>query len=345
MSKQPTDYRRIGYAILSFTIGVWAFVKVNSISGPAFEPILAACGNSDIANENFAKETGYHSYVPELGLGAFKILVCLITQFLLELRETYPAGLLVWGGVIVVALPLNLIITVTAGRKGASGPVIYPTVIGLLCQVLGISVIIPMIYNPSYYFSGSRLGVAVTNFRILVGVLLSLPASMLTYFVFTAPTDGMIWEVSAGILGGPILAMMGLPLWLDKSSTLEDTRENITRSNDLIQKSYNILALVSFIFYSCLMAVVYQTYGFAFHEVWRDIWTEAGPSVAFMTIDTGVLFVGVLLFIAYHCEWKAMRALLMTPLLGPGAACCVVLKELENEWSSAVMLTEGKKIA
>ena len=153
-------------------------------------------------------------------------------------------------------------------------------------------------------------------------------------------------SVSAGILGGPILAMVGLPMWLDRSPTLEVTHENVKRSNDLIQKSYNILAVVSFVFYACLMAVVYQTYGFAFNEVWRDIWTEAGASVAFMTIDTGVLFAGVLLFIAYHNEWKAIKALSMAPLLGPGAACCLVLKELENEWSLALMLTEeGKKDA
>ena len=58
--------------------------------------------------DDFAQKTGYHSYEPMLGLGAFKLLVCLITQFLLELRETYPAGLLTWGGVVVVALPLLL---------------------------------------------------------------------------------------------------------------------------------------------------------------------------------------------------------------------------------------------
>eukprot|EP00565_Helicotheca_tamesis_P008251 CAMPEP_0185733684 /NCGR_PEP_ID=MMETSP1171-20130828/20293_1 /TAXON_ID=374046 /ORGANISM="Helicotheca tamensis, Strain CCMP826" /LENGTH=339 /DNA_ID=CAMNT_0028403469 /DNA_START=83 /DNA_END=1102 /DNA_ORIENTATION=- len=334
--------RRLCYAAVSFIVGAWAFVKVNSISGPAFEPILAACGNAEISAEDFARETGYHSYEPKVGLGVFKILVCLITQFLLELRETYPAGLLTWGGVVVAALPLNGLMTITAGRRGAKGPVIYPTIIGLLYQLLGISVIFPLIYNPSYYFSGAKLGVPVTNLRITAAVIFTLPVTLLTYFVFASPTNGYTWEVSAGILGGPILAMLGLPLWLDKSPSMEVTSENVARSNSAIQRAYTFLSAVAFAIYSYLLVVAYQTYGLAFDELWRDIWSEAGPSVAFMTIDTGVLYLGELLFIAYHSEWKAFKAFLMTPLVGPGAACCIVLKELEGEGSNALLLGEKK---
>lgn len=130
--------RQLFFAGTSFILGVWAFIKVNSISGPAFEPILAACTNPDISAEDFATKTGYHSYEPKLGLGAFNVLVCLITQFLLELRETPPAGFLVWGGVIVVSLPVGLANSIAPGRKGARGPINYPTVFGLLFQLLGI---------------------------------------------------------------------------------------------------------------------------------------------------------------------------------------------------------------
>lgn len=130
--------RQFFFASASFLLGVWAFIKVNSISGPAFEPIVAACTNPDISTEDFATKTGYHYYEPKLGLGAFNVLVCLITQFLLELRETPPAGFLVWGGVICVSLPVAIASTVVAGRKGTRGPVNYPTVFGLLFQLLGI---------------------------------------------------------------------------------------------------------------------------------------------------------------------------------------------------------------
>jgi hypothetical protein len=41
--------RRLCYAIASSALGAWAFYKVNSISGPAFEPILKACTDPTIA--------------------------------------------------------------------------------------------------------------------------------------------------------------------------------------------------------------------------------------------------------------------------------------------------------
>ena len=46
----------------------------------------------------FASKTPYHEYEPKAGLGIFTIFTCLGTQFLLELRNTYPVGLLTWGG-------------------------------------------------------------------------------------------------------------------------------------------------------------------------------------------------------------------------------------------------------
>mmetsp|Transcript_31906 Transcript_31906/g.67080 ORF Transcript_31906/g.67080 Transcript_31906/m.67080 type:complete len:354 (-) Transcript_31906:286-1347(-) len=336
--------RQIFYAVTSFCLGAWAFYKVNAISGPAFEPILAVCNDPSISTDDFAEKTGYHSYEPMLGLGVFKVLVCLITQFLLELRETYPAGLLTWGGVVVVALPLTLSNTISAGRKGAKGPVIYPTVIGLLAQLFGISVIFPLIYNPSYIFSGSKLGVPTTNLRTIAGTIFALPITILTYLVFSAPTESYLWTLSAGIMGGPILAMMALSLWTDKSSSMEATPQNIIKSSKAIQKAYSLLAIVGFVFWSCLVAVSFRSYGFAIDNLWRDIWVEAGPSVAFMTIDTGVLYISALLFIAYQSEWKAIKALSMTPLVGPATACCLALMELESEAANALLVGVKKDI-
>ncbi|KAL9185510.1 hypothetical protein ACHAXT_003287 [Thalassiosira profunda] len=313
---------------------------VNQISGPAFEPILGACTNPDISAENFAKETGYHSYEPKLGLGAFNVLVCLITQFLLELRETPPAGLLVWGGVVVCSLPMGLLTTLTAGRK-AWGPVRYPTVFGLLFQLFGVSVVFPMLWVPSFICSKSKLGVPTTTARTLCGTVFALPVSMLTFLVFYAPTDGYVWTVSAGILGGPILAMMGLLLWRDKSESLKASPENIEKSNRIVQKCYSVLGAVSFAFWSFLVVVAYQSYGFALGKLWSDIWSNAGPSVAFMTVDTGVLYLGILMLIAYKSERKALKTLALTPLVGPGASCCVAFKELEGEAATA-LLAESK---
>lgn len=172
---------------------------------------------------------------------------------------------------------------------------------------------------------------------------MTLPIVILTFLVFSVSTESYVWTASAGVLGGPLLAMMGLALWTDKSITAEANPENIVRCSGSIQKAYSMLALVSFVLWTFLIAVAYQSYQFRLHELWRDIWIEAGPSVAFMTIDTGVLYLAVLLNIAYQSEWRAIKALVMTPLVGPGAACCMVLKDLEKVAATALIFAGEDK--
>ncbi|KAL7488129.1 hypothetical protein ACHAW6_013718 [Cyclotella cf. meneghiniana] len=335
--------RKLIFSIPSFCLGAWAFYKVNQISGPAFEPILAACTNPDISVDDFAHKTGYHSYEPKLGLGAFKVLVCLITQFLLELRETYPAGIITWGGVVVVSLPLTLINLVVAGRKGSKGPVRYPVLFGLLFQLLGVSVIYPMLWVPSYIFSESKLGVPTTTLRIGYATLLTLPTTILTFLVFYADTDSRLWTNSAGILGGPLLAMSGLALWTDESSSLDASPQNVAKSCNLMRKSYSLLGGISFLMYACLVVVSFRYYQ-SLTDLWKDVWVEAGPSVAFMTIDTLVLYLGVLIFIAYHNEVKAIKAFALTPFVGPGTACCIVMSELEEQAATELVREEKKGV-
>lgn len=362
--------RRLCYAIASSALGAWAFYKVNSISGPAFEPILKACTDPTIAlgktelmtdllkklndahfstlppspwenhatsslivTADFAQKTGYHDYEPKVGLGIFKVFVCLITQFLLGLRETpTPAGLLTWSVVVLVSLPLNVAMTVGAGRRGVIGPARYPTILGLLSQILGVSVIIPLLYIPSYIYSRAEMGVPVSNFRILCGACFALPVVILSVLVFYAPTTSYLWTISAGILGGPILAMMSLLLWFDKSSSIDATPSNISKSARGVRWAYYLMEMVSFIIWLRLVGIVHQTYGlFSFADIWRDVWIDAGPFVAFMTVDAGVLYLGAILYIAYHNEWKAMITICITLFVGPGAACCRALVELEDE--------------
>ena len=282
---------------------------------------------------DFAQKTGYHVYEPKVGLGIFKVFVCLVTQFLLELRETpSPAGLLTWSVVILVALPLNVAMTVGAGRRGAIGPVRYPTILGLLSQIFGVSVIFPLVYVPSYIYSRTEMGAPVSNFRILCGTCFALPIVILSVVVFYSPTTSYLWTISAGILGGPILAMMSLLLWFDNSSRMDANPSNISKSVRGIRLAYSVMEMVSFIIWLGLVVVIHRTYGlFSLANIWRDIWVEAGPCVAFMTVDAGVLYLGALLYIAYHDEWKAALAIFLTPLVGPGAACCRALVDLEGD--------------
>lgn len=324
--------RQIAYGLTSFLLGVWAFVTVNAISGPAFEPIIAACSNPDIPIDEFAAKTGYHEYEPRVGLKAFNLLVCLITQFLLELRETPPAGVLVWAGVTVVALPCSAISIVEAGRAGARGPIRYPVIMGFLYQLLGISVIFPMVWVPAFVFGEGKRGSPVTFFRVVIAALCSIPGTVLTFIVFLAPTESRLWTTGAGILGGPILPLIGLMLFTDKSSQLTATEENAKASSRAIQTVYKLLTPIGFVGWCVMVGIAYASYGTAIGDLWRDIWVEAGPCVAFMTIDTGILYVALVIFVAYRSdEFKAAKALLLTPVLGPATALLMVLMEVENE--------------
>lgn len=324
--------RQIAYALTSFLMGVWAFAKVSAVSGPKFEPIIAACSNPDIPFEEFAPTTGYHVYEPMVGLKVFEVLVCLITQFLLELRETYPAGILVWGGVIVVSLPVAFLGLTEAGRPGARGPIRYPTVVSLLYQLFGISVVFPMVWVPSFVFGEGTRGSPVTPLRVYVTGLLAIPGCVTTAIVFLAPTDSALWTTSAGILGGPILLLFNLVLSMERSSELPATKQNVRACFDASQHVLNSLMGLAFVFWYVLVGIAHQAYGTSVGDLWNDVWVEADASVAFMTIDTIVLYAGVLMYIAYRSDLKkAAKALLLTLVLGPGTACLFLFSEIEKE--------------
>jgi len=336
--------RQAGYALASAALGFWAFIKVNSISGPAFEPIIAACTNPELKIEEFASKTGYHEYDPRVGLGAFSILVCLITQLLFELRNTVPEGFLTWGGVIVVGLPVAAFATIGAGRAGARGPIRYPTAVGMLYQLFGVSVMFPMIWLPAFILGEGKRGAPLTMFRVFASVPLALPGIVFTAIVFLADTDSQLWTSSAGALGGPILVCFGLILFTDKSHEIVATKENVKATSDAAKKVYNLLAAVGLPFWYVMVYVTYQTYGFFIVNLWNSIWVDANSSVRFMTIDTGILYVAILMFIAYRSnEMKAVKALLLTTIVGPATACCMALREIEDETEFVVSEDDKKK--
>ena len=65
-------------------------------------------------------------------------------------------------------------------------------------------------------------------------------------------------------------------------------------------------------------------------ETRTALWAEATPAVAFMTIDAGVLFLSLLLHLASTAPAEAVAALAASPLLGPGAACALLLHRRET---------------
>ena len=82
--------------------------------------------------------------------------------------------------------------------------------------------------------------------------------------------------------------------------------------------SWNILLVITLRHYRTIGAL-------------RDgIWVDARPSVWFMTVDAIILFAAVILWVAFHNEILAVKALLLSLLVVPGAGPVMVLGEIEE---------------
>jgi hypothetical protein len=330
--------RELTFASIAFALGAWAFVKTQEVSGPAFKPILAACTDFDISLADFSEKTGYHAYEPKLGLVVMGPFVCLITQFLYELNQTYPAGLLTWAGIVIASLPVAVLITIEAGRSGR-GPVRDPIIVSLFCQVLGISVIFPALWVPAYCFGRGQGAVSETRARASIPLL--MPGLILSVLVFCLDTDSYAWTISAGILGGPILAL--LPVFLWGVAVPENSKEQRIQGARAASFAYIVAGVIAFFGWWFLVYVAWSSYGTDHAALWKDLWTDAKPCVAFMTIDAGVLWLAMVICIAFQSLPHATEALLMTPLFGPGAACSFAMARLEVENPSSSADDKTKK--
>lgn len=345
----PASTSAIVCSTLSFIVGAWAFVKCQEVTGPLFEPILEACTNASKGNyesmDDFVTLTGYHAYDTRVGLVVLEVFVCLITQFLHQLTEQAPQGLLTWGSVVVVSFPVGVLMSLEAGRQNVKGPCRWPTLMGILTQLLGISVIFPALWVPSYTYSSSSSesqGVVSSGLAKIV-IFLSLPGAILSILVFCLDTDSTLWTTCAGILGGPVLPLIALTILLvpaPKGTVSSKMAQNTAYSSAV---SFGLAGIASLVGWLYLVVVAFTNYGWDYTTLLNDIWFEAHPAVAFMTIDTGVLWIGLLLHIGSRSLRGMLEALLGSLVFGPGAACCVALASLEMERAETVAVTKDKK--
>merc|ERR1712061_411523 len=112
--------------------------------------------------------------------------------------------------------------------------------------------------------------------------------------------------------------MTALAVMRDGSSDLVATEENVKATSNAVKHMYKFLLVVGLVVWYMMVGIAYEAYGISLGDLWDDIWVNANGSVRFMMIDTGVLYLAVLLFLAYRCgESKAAKALLLTTVLGP----------------------------
>ena len=324
------------FTTASIALGIYAQIHKMHITGPIFDPILNACSTQHYESvSEFAQATGYQPYEPLAGMGIFTPIVCVVTQFMYQLRDIYPGGYITWGLAVVGVFPLSIIMTVEGGRGDARGLIRYPICFGIISQFLGMSVSVPLLWVPAYIWGGGEGPVSST--RMYLGVVMALPAVIFSAIVFSVDTDAYLWRLSAGILGGPALAVVsGFAVWFDVPPNKESNSASVKHIK-ATKQTYGFMTLVSLVGWSAILHLTYASYGFDVTRIWKAIFTEAEAGVAFLTIDYILIYVGVIFgFLAYQSWSTAMWSLLTLPILGP-AAVTIAAEKLELSASEKIL--------
>lgn len=317
---------------VSAALGAWAFYKTQQVTGPMFEPILAACMNNKISVADFADQTGYHAYEPKLGFGVLGPFICIITQFVHQLVENYPAGFLMWSATMLTLAPVTVLINVEAGRHGAFGILRYPLVMGVLYQMLGVSVVFPLLWVPAYCY-GRSTGGAVSVTRAVLSLPLSMFCLALTILVFYLDPRSYLWTVCAGAMGGPLMAILApMGLWLADQNAKQPTTKEVARySHSVMAFVYGTVGGVALVGWIFLLSIAFNNYQTNILAFCADVWgPKANPSVVFMTIDAVILWLSLVVLIGFRDRKSALEALLLTPVFGPGGACALALAGIES---------------
>jgi len=322
---------KIGVAMLGIIFGVGAFLLTQFVSKEWMDPFVKTCGDS---SESDVKVL-LHEFEPKLG-GTF---VCVITQFLFKLSQE-PAGFLTWGITIGLAIPSCLVFGIESGRAGAYGIVRYPGVLGLLSQILGISVVFPGLFVPGYSFGEGQGAVNVR--RVYISVFLLIPVVFLSVILFTVDTNSYVWTCAAGLAGGPLTPCLTLLYWMFDTQPKSETSD-IYKGCRASANAYTVAAILALVQWYINLYYAYISFE-TFSDMVSALWgSQSHPAVAFMTVDAVVLFLGLLLFLFLKCGITgSIKALLISPVLGPGAAVSLILHESEMSNAAECILSIKK---
>jgi hypothetical protein len=324
--------RKIVFTLLGLGLGLFAFWQTQLIlQEESFQEVGRACeAESSFSTRGDRSEEflqTYHDYEPYVG-GTF---VCLLTQFLHALVQTWPAGFITWVATFCTFLPGIVLVVVEAGRNGAVGPLRFPSLILLLGQFFGISVAFPAVWVPAFIWGRNASGTlkgAISVKRAIASRFLILPAFVATVLAFAASPDSYLWTLTVGILGGPLLALFPLVCWFMDPPSNDKATSRMTYS---VVTSYSIAGSLAFLLWAAVVATIVLNYRFDYQSLVKDCWTDAQGSVRFMTIDAVILYLGMLAYVGYVRTSAVAETLLQTVFFGPGAALAATMATLEME--------------
>lgn len=327
--------RDVFCAVLSALIGAWALYKTQTESKSTMDPIIAACTGGESSYELVPHE-------PLFG----GPMACILTQFVYRLVTNSPPGLIVWVATIITSLPITILMYVEAGRSGAKGLVRYPTLLTVVSVLVAVSVSFPLLWVPGFLLLGGSKTGAVMPKRAYASLYLTIPMAALTYFVFAIDTSKYEWTALTGLLGGPILVLAPLLLWGMEYKEANVTPKQVAQGAIASSRAYVVSSLIAFGFWIATVRIIYEAYGVDVTAMWNALWVTADPCVKFMAVDATGLFLGALLYIASIDPIDALAALLLSPGLGPGAACGLMLwghERVRTEKAVAIMNQQKKK--
>ena len=314
------------FASAAFALGALSLYEINHNCADILNPIIGTC-----TDPGYEPKIEIHPYESRLSLGIFGPLHCLLSQFLFHVKESYPAGLLTFSGIVLVYLPIFVVMGVEAGRGGAKGLIRYPTLICFLSFALGVSVIIPTMWCPAYFFGRGGWTQPVSPKRAWVAIPSCFANIVLVLATFLLDANTYVGQLFASLLTSPVLVFPNLVLWnvgppaddANKTALHKGVRATVT--------AHFVTGCLGFILWWFLVGLAVKTYGGDTELLWSDLWTNADPSIVFMTIDVGVVWLAGILLVAFHSHWYVLETLLLTLLLGPGASLSYVLSQMELE--------------
>lgn len=336
MMKLKATTTALSYAATGVVIGLVGHSLQQQVWQATSDPIREACTSVAYKSmQDFVEGSGLRAYDTQFGLVLGDPVVCTTTQQLYQyIQEGSIAGLLLTGLKLLLQVPVTMTVVIEAGRQDNRGILLWPTLVSLLCYCLGTSVVFPSFWVVCYCLLGDNhyhnFESGATDFsRGPLALLVSLPSAVLFLMTIYLDAESEAWSICAALMGSPLLPLLPLAAWTLRPPEEVSNKEAIL-SAKTVATNYAILAGLSFFGWIGILLAYSTSYGITdFGKFWTEIWFS--PAVRALLVEVWTLSLAWMALIASRSEWSACEALLLAPLVGPGAAVAIELASLELE--------------
>lgn len=311
--------KRVALSVFSVVLAVVTNIIVRSLILEDITPVGEKCFSGDYE--------GPIPFEPYLG-GSF---VCIMTTFFHEL-SIVPEGAFAFGLLATVAIAFVALIMVEAGRSGVRGILKYPIAIMVISQYIAFCVAVPLIWVPFCLLWGRGTAHEFSKYHFRYAVMYALWLTGMSIVFFSLDTQTYGWTFVAGIVGGPFLHLPLVGQWF-----LPTSKPNSDASSRLVAITYRMATVGSFMVWAHIVHSLLSDVGYDnISALYGALWENTNYAVKMILVDALVLFMAVLIVIWVDSPGDALRAILMAPLVGPGAALAHALGKQEDTGGQSV---------